>query len=57
MDFTVTKCFGCQAAVLPLPGNFYCGACVAKQEAEHEAERIAFDEFHRFADACARRSS
>lgn len=48
--FTTDECFGCEAPIEPAAGNFYCGPCVVKQEAEEEAERKAFDQFHAFAD-------
>ena len=48
-------CYGCQTPISDEPGNYYCPACVADQLREQGDEREAFDAFHAYADACARR--
>jgi hypothetical protein len=54
-DQTAT-CFGCGAGVPDEPGIYYCATCVQQQAAAVERELKAFDDFHAFADACARAS-
>lgn len=46
---------GCEAPLPGAPGVHYCEACVARQSRAHAAEREAFEDFHAFADAVARR--
>lgn len=50
------RCFGCAAPVEAAPGVYYCPACVERQQEAAAAERRAFDDFHAFADATARRT-
>lgn len=47
-------CFGCAAEIASTPGNYYCGSCIAEQSRAAEAERRAFELYHRFADSVAR---
>jgi hypothetical protein len=50
----MSTCFGCGAQIEEAPGNYYCGPCVEAQTVAFEAEREAFEAYHRFADAVAR---
>lgn len=50
-------CFGCTTPIADEPGNYYCVTCIAEQAAMYGDEQKAFDDYHRFADECARRSS
>ena len=47
-------CFGCATPIQAMPGNYYCGPCVAQQMAAQDAERVAFDAYHAYADRVAR---
>lgn len=49
-------CYGCGAAVPDEPGRYYCDPCVARQLAAQGDETAAYDDYHAFADECARRS-
>lgn len=53
------KCFteGCTTQIADEPGNYYCDECVTEQQREQGDELAAFDAYHRFADACARREN
>ena len=51
---TAATCFGCGAAIPER--DAYCDECVAVQHEAHKREMRAFDEFHRWADACAKAS-
>lgn len=46
--------FDCSAELLDIAGNYYCAAHIAEQQRAHAAELRAFDDFHAYADACAR---
>lgn len=49
-------CYECGADVPNITGSYYCAECVAKQLRDEQDERTAFDAYHAFADACAKRS-
>lgn len=52
----IIPCYGCNNPIVDEPGNYYCTTCIAEQEEAQALERAAFEGYHEFADACARRS-
>lgn len=55
-DYRECMTEACTTDVEATPGNYYCASCVCEQMRAQRLERQAFEDYHAYADECARRS-